>query len=201
MKSISFLKAICIVLIILSLAGCNYPGALPQATPTSLPPTPTSPPPTEPPTPIPPTEAPTLPPPTEPPAPPTPIPPTPTSRPSPTPTAVKPAAGVKFDGTFDGGTLTFRTNPTGYMVVPKTIRVVKANCQNGKTLSDTLSFEPPTYYPVEDGKFTINWDSQVIMSGVFQTSTQARGTLELKFKKEGVACTIGPVPWSASAVE
>lgn len=202
MKSASFLKLISMAMIFVLLAGCNYPGAAPaapQESPTPLPPTPTSPPPTEPPTPLPPTETPTLPPPTPTFVPPTLPPPTPT-RPMPTPTAVKPMAGVKFEGTFESGTLTFRTNPTGYMVVPKTIRIIKANCQEGKKLSDTLSFEPPRYFPVEGGKFTISWDSQVYMTGTFLTPSQARGSLELKFKKEGVTCTIGPVAWTATAV-
>jgi len=87
------------------------------------------------------------------------------------------------------------------MVVPKTIRIVKANCQEGKKLSDTMTFEPPTYFKVEDGKFTITWDTQVTMSGVFLTPTEARGSLELKFKKEGVACTIGPVVWVATGTQ
>ena len=203
MKSASISRTLCILTIVLSLAGCNYPGAFPAAqdTPTPLPPTSTSPPPTEPPTPIPPTEAPTLPPVTPTTVPPTPVPPTPTMRPSPTPQAIKPLPGAKYDGTFEGGKLTFRTNPTGFMVVPKTIRVDKANCQEGKKLSDTMVFEPPTYYKVEDGKFTISWDTQLYMTGVFLTSSEARGSLELKFKKEGVACTIGPVVWVARAVE
>lgn len=203
MKSASFFRSLCILIIVLSLAGCNYPGAFPAAqdTPTPLPPTPTSPPPTEPPTPIPPTEAPTLPPVTPTTAPPTPVPPTPTNRPSPTVAEIKPLAGARFEGTFEGGSLVLRINANGTAVIPKTIRIQKANCQEGKQLSDTLVFEPPTSFPVEDGKFTITWDTQVTISGFFQTPTQARGSLELKFKKESVACTVGPVNWVAEAVE
>ena len=203
MKSASFSRILCILIITLSLAGCNYPGAFPAAqdTPTAVPPTPTSPPPTEPPTPIPPTEAPTLPPVTPTTAPPTPVPPTPTMRPSPTVAEIKPLAGAKFDGTFEGGSLVLRINANGTAVIPKTIRIQKANCQEGKQLSDTLVFEPPTSFPVEDGKFTITWDTQVTMSGVFLTSSEARGSLELKFKKESVSCTVGPIVWVARAVE
>jgi hypothetical protein len=204
MKSASFLRKLCILMIVLSLAGCNYPGAFPAAqdTPTPLPPSPTSPPPTEPPTPIPPTEAPTQPPVTPTAAPPTPVPPTPTSRPSPTVAEIKPLAGARFEGTFEGGTMVFRINANGSAVIPKTIRVQKATCQEGKTLSDTLSFEPPPQFPVEDGKFIISYDDPYMyLTGAFLSSTQARGSLELKFKKESVACTIGPVVWVAKVVE
>jgi len=133
--------------------------------------------------------------------PPTAAPPQPTSRPSPTISIIKPLAGARFEGVFEGGSLVLRINANGSAVIPKTIRVQKANCQEGKQLSDTLVFEPPTSFPVENSKFTITWDTQVSMPGIFLTPTQARGSLELKFKKEGVACTFGPVVWVAEAVE
>jgi hypothetical protein len=205
MTSTSFQKTLCILILIASLAGCNYPGAAPvvQDTPTALPSSPTSPPPpTELPTLIPPTEAPTLPPATPTTVPPTAAPPKPpTARPSPTVSEIKPQAGARFEGSFDGGTLVLRINANGTAVIPKTIRVTKATCQEGKKLSDTLSFEPPTSFAVEDGQFTITWGTQVDMPGIFTSPTQARGSLELKFKKESVACTIGPVAWVAEAVE
>lgn len=203
MKSASLAKTICILMIFVLLAGCNYPGAAPvapQVTPTELPPTPTEPPPT--PTEPPPTE----PPPTEPPPPtatmlpPTP-PPTPTSRPSPTPEPIKPTAGARFEGTFEGGSFVLRINSNGTAVIPKTVRIQKANCQEGKTLSDTLSFEPPPSFPIENGKFVISYTAPYLYwTGTFVTATQARGTIELRFKKEGVSCTIGPVGWVANAV-
>jgi hypothetical protein len=204
MKTASYLKTITVLVIVVLLAGCNYPGgapAAPQATPTELPPTPTEPPPTEPPTPIPPTEAPTLPPPTATlPPPPTP-PATPTSRPSPTQAPIIPAAGARFEGTFEGGSFVLRINSNGTAVIPKTVRIQKANCQEGKTLSDTLSFEPPPSFPIEDGKFVISYTAPYLYwTGTFVTTTQARGSIELKFKKEGVTCTIGPVGWIANAV-
>ena len=206
MKPVSFAKILWMTLIVASLAGCNYPGAAPaapEASPTALPATPTSPPPTEPPTPIPPTEAPTLPPPpTATLAPPTAIPATPTSRPSPTVAEIKPTAGARFEGTFEGGSMVFRINSNGSAVIPKTIKVQKASCQEGKTLSDTLSFEPPPQYEIKDGNFEISYtDPYLYWTGTFLTTTQARGSIELKFKKEGVSCTIGPVVWVASAVE
>jgi hypothetical protein len=204
MKSASFLKILWTVMIVLSLAGCNYPGAAPAATeasPTPLPPSPTSPPPTEPPTPIPPTEAPTLPPPTATLAPPTAIPPTPTLRATPTKAEIKPTPGARFEGTFEGGYLIFRINSNASAVIPKSIRVQKATCQEGKKMSDLLAFDPPPSFPIEDGNFTISRDTQLYMTGTFLTPTQARGSLQIKFRKEGVTCTIGPVVWIASAIE
>jgi hypothetical protein len=204
MKSASIRKIIYLVLIVVLLAGCNYPGAAPaapEASPTSPPSTPTSPPPTEPPTPIPPTEAPTEPPPpTATLAPPTPHPPTPTIRPSATQVVIKPVPSAKFEGTFDGGSLVLRINSNGTAVIPKTVKVQKATCQNGKNLSTTLSFEPPPSYPIENGKFTISDDTRLSLTGIFETSSKMRGTLVVNFKKEGVSCTTGTVPWVASAV-
>lgn len=192
-----------VLMIVLLLTGCNYPGmapAAPEASPTTIPPTPTSPPPTEPPTPIPPTETPPPPPPTATFAPPTPVPATPTLRPSPTQAVIKPVPGARFEGTFDGGSLVLRISANGNAVIPKTVRIQKASCQEGKTLSDIISFEPPPFFPIENGKFVISISNPyVYWTGAFVTSTQARGTIELKFKGEGVACTIGPVPWVANA--
>jgi hypothetical protein len=200
MKPGSYLKILCIVMMVVSLAGCNYPGMAPAATPTSLPPTPTSPPPTEPPTPVPPTDTPAPPPPTATTAPPTPVPATPTSRPTATTAVIKPEAGAKFEGTFEGGTLVFRINAISSAVIPKTINVRKATCQEGKLLSTTLAFDPPPSYDIENGKFTISRDTQLYLTGIFTKSDEARGTLEIKYKKEGVTCTIGPVVWVATAV-
>ena len=201
MKPVSYLKTLWIVMIILSLAGCNYPGMAPASTPTTLPPTPTLPPPTEPPTPVPPpTDTPPPPPSTATSAPPTPVPATPTSRPTATTAVIKPEAGAKFEGSFEGGTLVFRINSISSAVIPKTINVRKATCQEGKLLSTTLAFDPPPSYEIEDGKFIISRDSQLYMTGIFTKSDEARGTLEIRYKKEGVACTIGPVVWVATAV-
>jgi len=201
MKPVSYLKTLWIIIIVATLAGCNYPGmapAEPSVTPTTLPPTPI--PPTETFTPIPPTETPTLPPPTATLALPTQVPATPTSRPSPTPEIIKPVPGAKFDGTFEGGYFTFRINSNASAVIPKVIRIQKATCQEGKKMSDLLAFDPPPSFPIEDGRFIISRDTQLYMTGIFLTPTQARGSLEIKFKKEGVTCTIGPVVWIASAV-
>lgn len=202
MKTFACLKILWITMIVVSLAGCNYPGMAPPATPTSLPPTPTSPPPTEPPTPAPPTDTPEPPPPTATFAPPTPAPPaaTPTSRPTATTAVIKPTAGAKFEGSFEGGTLVFRINANSSAVIPKTINVRKATCQEGKQISTTLAFDPPPSYPIENGKFVISRDSQLYMTGSFTKSDEARGTLEIKYKKEGVTCTIGPVAWVATVV-
>ena len=205
MKPVLSLKILFLAMIVVSLAGCNYPGsapAAPEATPTTLPPTPTSPPPTELPTPVPPTEAPTLPPPTATLAPPTAVPATPTSRPSPTQAEIKPVPGARFEGAFEGGSFVLRINSIGTAVIPKTVRIQKATCQEGKTLSDVLSFEPPPSFVIEDGKFVISYDSPYLYwTGAFLTPTQARGSIELKFKKDGVSCTIGPVAWIANAIE
>lgn len=204
MKPVSLLKTLWIVFMVISLAGCNYPGmapAAPEASPTSLPATPTSLPPTEPPTPVPPTEAPTLPLPTATVAPPTVVPATPTSRPSPTQAEIKPVGGARFEGTFEGGSFVLRINANGSAVIPKTVRIQKATCQEGKTLSDIFSFEPPPSFPIENGKFAISYDAPYLYwTGTFLSTTQARGSIELKFKKEGVSCTIGPVAWIANAV-
>jgi hypothetical protein len=109
--------------------------------------------------------------------------------------------GAKFEGTFEGGSFVMRISSNGNAVIPKTIYIRKAPCQEGKTLSDTVSFEPPPFYTIEDGKFVISYENPyVYWTGNFSTSIQARGTLELKFKKEGVTCTIGPVGWVANAV-
>ena len=200
MKTVSYLKTLWIVLIVVSLAGCNYPGMAPAVTPTILPPSPTSPPPTEPPTPVPPTDTPAPPPATATLAPPTPVPATPTSRPTATLAVIKPEPGAKFEGVFEGGTLVFRINSISSAVIPKTINVRKATCQEGKQLSTTLAFDPPPSYEIENGKFIISRDTQLYMTGTFTRSDEARGTLEIKYKKEGVACTIGPVAWVATVV-
>lgn len=205
MKLASLTKLGYLFLVIMLLSGCNYPGMAPaalEASPTTLPPTPTLPPPTEPPTPIPPTEVPTLPPPTPTLAPPTPVPATPTLRPSPTQAEIKPVPSARFEGTFEGGSLVLRINSNGTAVIPKTVRIQKASCQEGKTLSDILSFEPPPSFPIEDGQFVISYTSPYLYwTGIFVTPTQVRGTIELKFKGEGVTCTIGPVGWVANAIQ
>ena len=97
--------------------------------------------------------------------------------------------------------MVFRINSNGTAVIPKTLRIQKAPCQEGKTLSDTMSFEPPPSFEVKDAKFEISYDNpRLYWTGTFLTPTQARGSIEFRFRKEGVTCTIGPVAWIASSV-
>ncbi|MFM8321458.1 MAG: hypothetical protein ACKOC5_11135, partial [Chloroflexota bacterium] len=125
------------LLLILALAGCNYPGSPAEAAPTgaatsvttaaataaaTLAPTNTSaPPPTQP---LPPSETPlpTLPP------PPTTVPPTPTNPPPPTPAEILPLARALFRGAFDGGDFTFRIHDNSHIVIPKTLNLRGAAC-------------------------------------------------------------------------
>jgi hypothetical protein len=190
------------LVLVISLAGCNLPSARPAdtATPTAtqIPPSPTPLPPTA--TAAPPTEMPTQEPPT-----PTKVQPTmvfPTKAPTntPTPVVIKPAARARFDGTYDYGTFVFRIGDNPAYVVPKSITVKSAPCNEGKNRkkSDTLTLDPPTFYQVIANRFSINFGDSVIISGEFITPVKARGTLTLKLKVDGKACTIGPYAWSAT---
>jgi hypothetical protein len=107
--------------------------------------------------------------------------------------------GAKFEGTFEGGEIVFRTSQNGKMVIPKSVRIRKARCQEGKTYSDLIAFDPPPSFPITDGKFTITKDSYMTMYGEFTTPNQARGTISMTLKGEGKTCTIGPVGWIAYA--
>ena len=207
-------KALAIAVIFASTA-CNLPFLSPAATPTAVntatfsaepaSPTPaasdTPAAPTNTPTPIasntatplPPTATlvlPTLPPPTA----------IPSNTPIPTQAVVKPYPKARFDGSFVNGTLILRISENSNMIIPKEVRVKQAACKEGKSLSDTINFEPPPSYAITDAKFDINYLDFVFISGQFFTSTSAQGMIRLILQIPGGGkCTIGPTPWKASA--
>lgn len=201
-------KILCLLLLLTlaaSVAGCNYPGmpgmATPTATPTATPPpTPTSLPPTNT-LPPPPTET-AAPPPvptnTQGPPPPTAVPPTPIP-PTATKVIITPASRALFMGSFTGGTLTFRVHENSKLVIPKTVTVKSASCKEGGKISDHISFEPPPMFEIANLKFTMTQGDQVTISGQFLTATTANGTITLTIKDDSGKCTIGPLPWTASA--
>jgi hypothetical protein len=117
-----------------------------------------------------------------------------------TPTPVKPYPRARFDGTFINGTLILRISDNSNMVIPKEVRVRNASCKEGKSLSDTINFEPPPSYEIIDGKFNLNYLDFVFISGQFFSSTSAQGMIRLILQIPGGGrCTIGPTPWKASA--
>jgi len=197
-------KTMAVAVMILAMLACNLPSEEPSAVPTASPtvaaptqaPSPTVPPqPVTPPTTIPleiepPTLAPTVP---------TPVPATPTATLVPTQPAIKPDEKIKMDGTFVGGELTLRTGENGNTIIPKSVRIRKAECKQGQIAQDLLAFDPPPSYPIEDGKFTIDAKGIIVIYGQFTTPKSARGTLTIKINAGGEPCTIGPVVWTASA--
>jgi hypothetical protein len=117
----------------------------------------------------------------------------------PTQAAIEPQPGAKFDGVFTGGEITFRTSQNGKQVIPKSVRVRKATCQQGKTVSDLIAFDPPPSFPITDGEFTMSKGDIITISGMFTSPSNAQGSLVIHLKAGGTACTVGPVAWSASA--
>ena len=187
-----------------SLAACNYPGMQPEASPTpaatnTVAATATQPVPTATNTAVPPTATATLVPVSPTPLPPTAIPMTPTWTPVPTVAYVDPLPGAKFEGTFEGGELLFRVHSNGNFVIPKSVTLRKVACNEGKTLSDLITFEPPPFFNVVEGKFTMSNGTLVTISGVFTTPTTARGSISGLVKSGGKNCTFGPFTWSAAA--
>jgi hypothetical protein len=110
-------------------------------------------------------------------------------------------AGAKFDGTFEGGELTFRVHTNGDYVIPKSVTLRKVACNEGKALSDLITFEPPPFFEVVEGKFTMYNGTLVTISGQFITPSTARGTISGQVKSGGKNCTFGPMAWSAEAVQ
>jgi len=193
------------LLLVLALSGCNLPFLAPEPTPTPLPTAtevPTN-------TPVPPTETPTLPPPTETATLPPPTPAitatsflVPTAIPTKAPTLapILPIPRDLFEGTFEGGRLSFRIGTNPNVIIPKLVTLKKAQCKGGGTISDTISFEPPPTFWLLNGKFTITaGGDQVYWTGQFNTSKRASGSITLKVKKDNKACVIGPVAWTATA--
>lgn len=191
------------LILVLALAGCNFPGAAPEstATPTETatlppppptatpePPTPTSPPPT------PTTQLllPTLPPTSQS----TPLPP-PTVAPVFTPTSIVPLPGVRFEGEFAGGIFSFRVNNNSNAVTLKEIILSKATCNNGRIISDRMQF-PVVSFPIENGKFAISL-ANAFVSGYFSSASTATGSLNVTVKAERYTCEFGPVSWKAVA--
>ena len=190
------------VLTIVSLTGCNLPFIAPEPTPTAtasptLPPTET-PLPTD--TPVPPTETPTVPPPTDTPPPPTAIPPTATNTKVPTVAFFFPHPRDLFNGTFETGVLSLRIGPNPYLIIPKTVVVKKATCKEGGTINDSIVFDGVPTYEIKDGKFSINYQDMVIISGQFTSQIKATGSITLNLKNEGKKCTVGPYVWYAEAI-
>lgn len=113
---------------------------------------------------------------------------------------IKPYPKARFDGTFINGTLILRISENSNMIIPKEVRVRQGACKEGKSLSDTINFEPPPSYAITDAKFDINYLNFVFISGQFFTSTSAQGMIRLILQIPGGGrCTIGPTPWKASA--
>jgi hypothetical protein len=118
----------------------------------------------------------------------------------PTQEIVKPFPKAKFEGTFIYGTLILRISDNSNMIIPKEVRVKQASCKEGKSISDTINFEPPPSYAITDAKFNINFLDYVFISGQFFSSTSAQGMIRLILQIPGGGkCTIGPTPWKASA--
>lgn len=186
------------------LAGCNFPG---QATPSPIiryitatfTISPTPPPPTATNTPEPTiTLAPLIPSPVS-------LEPSPTFGPPPTippptlaatPTSILPTAGALFSATFEGGTFTFRTNSKGNSVTLKVINLKKAVCQTGYRVTNQLTFEDVTYFPIDNSQFVMKYDRAYI-TGRFSAPTQANGSLTVYIIND--QCRIGPVSWTAYA--
>lgn len=204
MKKHATLYALLTVIVIVSLTACNLPSSKPTAAPTSAatntvpppPPTATQPPPTNTLPPPPPSDTPLPLPPTDTQVPPTRVPPTATR--TVVPTAIKPIAGDKFEGTFEYGDLTLRIGTNGNWVIPKQVTVKKAPCEGGK-FSDHITFEPPPSYPIENGQFSFVYEGFVTISGTFTSAKRASGTIRLALKSGGKTCNIGPSAWTASA--
>jgi hypothetical protein len=192
--------------LILMTSGCNLPFISPPATPTpTFTDTPTQVPPTEIPT-MAPTFTPTTIPPTAtatiPPAPPPTVIPTATKPPTKAPTKepVVPFSKTKYEGSFPGGTFLIRTGPNGASVVPKSLVLKKAACKEGGKISESMDFEPPTFFWITDGKFAIYWGNEVTITGVFISPTRATGSLKVELTSPK-KCTIGPVTWTADWVQ
>lgn len=201
MKIPKIFQTLFILVIAFSLASCNMPFVAPEPTATStatptLPPTET-PIPTD--TPVPPTETPTVPPVTDTPLP-TPIPPTATNTKVPTAAVYYPTPRDFYSGSFENGTLTFRIGPNPYLVIPKSVVLKKAACKEGGTINTTINFEPPPTYDIDDGVFSIVYSDTVNIYGRFISEIRATGSITLKLKKDGKACTVGPLAWYADAV-
>ena len=200
MKKTKLFQTMFSLLMILALSGCYMPFLAPEPTATPLPtptdvPTATLPPPTEIPT-LAPTETATLPPPT-----PTLMPTAfiPTAKPTkaPTLTPIEPIPRDLFTGEFEGGTLSFRIGANKTIIIPKIINLRKATCKEGGKLSDTISFEPPPSFIIENAKFTITVGTQVYWTGQFVSAKRASGSITIKVKGDSKNCTVGPVAWSA----
>lgn len=201
MKNNRSLQALLVILLTISLSACNLPQAKPSEAPTqvatTVAPTPSPLPPTETPTPEPPTATPTE----ELPSPTVPTLEFPTKVPSKTPTAVivVPPPRARFDGIFEFGKLVFRIDNNPAYVVAKTVTIKNAPCKEGKgKISNTYNLDPPKYFEIVLGKFYVDYDGFVKLSGEFLTPNKARGTLTLYLKLDGKNCTIGPYAWTAT---
>ncbi|MBN2547680.1 MAG: hypothetical protein JXB15_00870 [Anaerolineales bacterium] len=199
MKSNPILCILLTTALILILAGCNFPSAA-TATNTALPASPNSAPTATavPPTPAPPSETPTELPPTATIALPSPEPFTPEPSQTPTQTVIQPEPGALFEGTFENSILQFRISKNGQEVIPKMIRVRKASCREGGTITTLLAFDPPPSFPITDGQFVIARDKQIYWTGIFTSARNARGSIELHLGTGGKNCTVGPVSWYAT---
>lgn len=193
-----------IVLVAISIVGCNLPASKSAVTATAT--KPKAPPPTatQPPQPTdtvapPPTATPEVLVPTATiPLPPTVVPPTATRTKVPTQVSIKPTPRAKFSGTFEYGTISFRIDSSGSMIIPKSVSVKKGPCkESGKTASDTVAFDASFAYPIVDARFSISISGEATISGQFLTSKTAGGSLTLYFKN----CTVGSYSWSAKAEE
>ena len=206
MKTYSYSIIMLVVIPALLSSGCSAIYSIQNVPPTptatftytpTIPPSPTPIPPTETPLPLP-TDIPTEIPPTNTVAIPTTL---PTDTPIPTREIIYPVANAKFEGSFPGGTLTFRVGDNGKTVIPKLVALRKAECKEGKKVSDTISFEPPpVFWLDEKGNFTMTQKTQVTISGYFRTPTYAAGSIQVNIKNQGKDCTIGPVNWVANAL-
>jgi hypothetical protein len=112
----------------------------------------------------------------------------------------KAAAGTKLDGTFDGGFFSLRVGENGNWIIPKMVRIRKAKCNQGQAAQDLLAFDPPPLFPITEGKFTIDSKGIVVITGQFIDPNNIRGTILITIKSGGEPCTIGPKPFTASAV-
>lgn len=103
----------------------------------------------------------------------------------------------KFVGSFNQGNFTLRVNEKGNMVVLKQLILKGIECKGGGKLTDSITFEGSSFFPIEANKFSIAL-SVVSISGRFTSPTSATGTISINYVSGEKKCQVGPLIWSAN---
>jgi hypothetical protein len=114
---------------------------------------------------------------------------------------VTPYPRGKYEGSFSEGKITLRINDKGNSIALKQVILRVAQCNDGKTINDSITFDGVLFFPIDKARFSISMTTNsgtVVVNGIFTNPNTATGSLKVTYADSNRTCTVGPLTWAAS---